>query len=89
MMTLKCIIDKWDPIGLFPAAPGDEYCTEIGLIDLILSTTNDPNEVARGIWKVFSTSFGNEIFDKSIEECRIIADMILSSKDNEDLETKN
>ena len=80
MITLKNVIDEWDPINLFPAAPNDEYSAEIELIKRILSITNDPDEVARGIWQVFTRSFGNEIFDKSIEECKLIANTILSLK---------
>jgi hypothetical protein len=38
-MTIKEVIDKWDPIGLFPGAPDNEYHSEIQVIEEMLLQT--------------------------------------------------
>ena len=67
------IINEWDPIGLFPYAPVDEYHSEIAEIKHLLSISKTPEELANGIYAIFCGSFGKNIFDKSKEECLSIA----------------
>ena len=77
--VINAIIDKWDPLGLFPFAPKDEYRDESILIYKAYLNTQSVFALAREIHKIFSDSFGNNIFTKSIDDCINIADLIIES----------
>lgn len=80
--TVKKVINEWDPIGLFPFAPQDEYSNEIEEILEICSKSRAAEVVGEGILNVFIDAFGIEIFKFSLTECVKIANMIFdSSKD--------
>jgi len=79
MNSIKSIIDEWDPIGLFPHAPSNEYHSEIAEIEELLSHLACEAELAKGIYNVFLSSFNSEIFKKSMDECTLIARKILTS----------
>ncbi len=72
-MTTKEIINKLDPADLLSHAPDDEYHTEIEEIDRLLATTLDENEVTKGIYNIFIFAFGEDVFVKDKDECRLIA----------------
>ena len=74
------IINEWDPINLLCHAPKDEYNSEIEEIRYLLSMTDNSSELAEGIFDVFSKSFGDETFNKTKEECKLIAQKLLSLK---------
>ena len=78
MDHVKRIIDQWDPVDLLSHAPDDEYDEEIDLIQLLSGKFNDSETLGKGIYDVFVRSFGKETFDKSAEECAIIAERQLS-----------
>lgn len=80
MDHVKRIIDQWDPVDLLSHAPDDEYDEEIELIQLLSGKFNDSETLGKGIYDVFVRSFGRETFDKSEEECDIIAEAILGRK---------
>ena len=80
MNFVKRVIDEWDPIDLLSHAPDDEYHSEIEEIEHLLCVTDDSGELAEGIFKVFVEAFGKEIFTKSIDECKQIAQILLSPK---------
>ena len=80
MDFVKRIIDEWDPIDLLFHAPDDEYHSEIEEIRYLLCMTDDSTKLAEGIFKVFAESFGEETFSKSKEECKHIAQILLSQK---------
>lgn len=80
MNFVKRVIDDWDPIDLLFHAPDDEYHSEIEEIRLLLSVTDDSAELAEGIHNVFEESFGKETFIKSMDECKQIAQILLSQK---------
>ncbi|EYE87193.1 hypothetical protein Q428_14670 [Fervidicella metallireducens AeB] len=76
-MSIKKIIDKWDPIDLLSHAPDDEYHSEISEIgELLKTSSNDLELIADGIYTVFSKSFRGE-FSKTKDECKEIAKLIL------------
>ena len=75
-MTLKEIINDWDPINLFPGAPNDEYDPEIIEIEGLLKYSNEISDISVAIYSVFHKYFGN-IFIKSINDCDCIAKKIL------------
>lgn len=80
MDYVKSIIDAWDPINILPIAPNDEYHSEIKEIQYLISMTNNVSEIAKGIFKVFVEAFGEQIFNKSEDECKQIAELLLSQK---------
>lgn len=72
--TVKKVIDNWDPIGLLPYAPKDEYDDESSAIcefieEMKLKGEIDEQELAHKIYNVFSTNFGNDIFKSKFDEC--------------------
>lgn len=75
-------INEFDPLDLLPFAPPDEYDKEINEIYSFLenSTNCDVNMLANKIYSVFETSLGNDIFLKSIEDCRSVAEEILKEE---------
>lgn len=80
MEFVKIIINEWDPIDLLSHCPDDEYHSEIKEIYQLLCLTDDSNELADGIFKIFIDSFDEEIFKKSKAECKCIARKLLSQK---------
>ena len=70
------IINQWDPIGLLPFAPSDEYHSEIAQITQLLAAARTEDDLAAGIDHVFRAAFRPEIFQKSLEDCRKIARML-------------
>ena len=77
MGNIKEIIDTWDPIGLFPFCPGDEYHSEISQIETFLSESKSEKDLGEYIFALFVKSFGANIFQRSMTECCIIARKIL------------
>ena len=85
-MSIKEIINKWDPIDLLSHAPDDEYHSEISGISELLKGSTDLELIADGIYSVFNKSFRGE-FSKTRNECRKIAQLIL--KEVEPLSSQN
>ena len=77
--SISKIINDFDPLDLIPFAPQDEYCDEIKEIgDFIQSNLNcDVDTLAQQIYKIFLSHLGSNVFTKSIEECRDVAQKIL------------
>lgn len=76
-MSVKEIIDWWDPIDLLMHAPGNEYHSEIDAVENLLKTTKDCEEIAVGIYAIFIRAFGKDVFIKTKQECAEIAKKIL------------
>lgn len=71
---IKEIINAWDPISLIHSgAPNDEYEYEINQIAKSINEKITIENLAENIYKVFSNSFGNDIFNKDFKECFEIA----------------
>jgi hypothetical protein len=70
---VKKIVNDWDPIGLFPSAPEDEYEMEIGKIVALLNKIDSENALAEEISKIFNRAFG---VDFTNEKCLPIAKKI-------------
>lgn len=77
--SLQNIINKWDPIQLFPYCPQDEYSIEIKKIEQRLEQCReiDENNLGNIIYDVFVECF-DSTFKKSIEECINIAKQIIN-----------
>jgi len=71
------IINHWDPIELLPYAPKDEYEMEITNIVEILAETQDTFALASEIKQIFTKSFGDDLFSRSMDECVAIAASII------------
>ena len=77
-MSVKEVIDRWDPIDLLPYAPEDEYHSEIEEVEELLRVTRDCEAIADGIFTIFLTAFGEDVFSKTKQDCIEIAKRILS-----------
>ncbi|MBH5317208.1 DUF1871 family protein [Paenibacillus sp. GSMTC-2017] len=71
------VINKWDPINLFPLFPPDEYKKEIDFIANFTKKSNDTKEIANYIYVIFTEHFGETVFDKDRDECLTIANSLL------------
>ncbi len=78
-LRLTQIINEWDPIGIISFTPENEYQFEIKKIEDVLLTCNknDVEFLAKEIKKIFTESFGENIFTKQLAECEDIAKKIL------------
>ncbi len=63
---VKKIVNEWDPVGLLPSAPDDEYEFEIARIVSLLSNVDTVNTLSDGIAQIFTKAFG---WSFSEEEC--------------------
>ena len=79
MERITQIINAWDPIGLFPMAPKDEYINEIKKIHEFLCCSNaiQVTPLAQTINKIFVETFGKDVYDDDFEQCIVIAKRIL------------
>ncbi|OIJ09477.1 hypothetical protein BKP35_16605 [Anaerobacillus arseniciselenatis] len=67
---VKKIVNEWDPVGLLPSAPDDEYEFEIARIVSLLSNVDTVNTLSDGIAQIFTKAFG---WSFSEEECLPVA----------------
>lgn len=76
---IKTAVDEWDPIELLPFAPPDEYDFETEKIYNYVKRKNTVGYqyLAEIVYRVFQESFGEDVFDKTMEDCRIVANKIL------------
>ena len=84
-------INEWDPIGLCPITPEDEYCEEIKEIENFLLQNNniDVNLLSLKIFDIFVTSFNVDIFKYNREECKPIASKIIRLLNFKDFTKEN
>lgn len=79
--VIKKAIDEWDPIGLLIThAPADEYDSESNRIFDRLSelTFVSIEALANIIFEVFVKGFGDDVFISGLDECKKIAEKILT-----------
>lgn len=75
---VKEIIDEWDPIDLLAMhCPHDEYDDISILISQKVQTTVDIENLAKCIYDLFVYEFGVTTFNKSLDECKMIAEKII------------
>lgn len=80
MDKISNIINEWDPIGLFPMAPEDEYEEEIKKIKILLQQSDlEAEQIAQGIQEIFIAAFGDDVFRQSKENCMKIAKTIIDN----------
>lgn len=77
--AISSAINQWDPIGLFPMAPEDEYRNEI--IKIFTYLDQNPNvteeELAQKINEIFQISFGTDVYFEDIRGCMNVAKQII------------
>ena len=69
------VINRWDPLELFPIAPEDEYCEEIKKIQKYIENSNELSTEKLAV--KINEIFGEDDFSKSLEECRAVANQML------------
>ena len=76
------VVNEWDPIGLFPIAPKDEYINEIKKIYEYLNANQNVTEekLAKKINEIFLISFGNDVYVEDTEGCLKVAKHIISNQ---------
>lgn len=81
MNRIMEIINEWDPMGLFPLAPEDEYDFEVNDIEKVISENPkiSKEELAQNIDEIFLRWF-NGIYESDLESCRKVAEKILYQK---------
>ena len=82
MNDITKIINKWDPIGLFPMAPRDEYIEEVKEIEKIVACNKSisVNELAEKINLLFVKRFGADVYHEDISQCILVAEAVLARK---------
>lgn len=86
MNFIRDIINEWDPIGLFPMAPEDEYEKEIAEIHNLLTEEKMSLErIEEGIEKIFIKAFGEDLFYAftSKEKCKEVARKLIFNRSEE------
>ena len=73
------ILTEYDPMGLCPGAPADEYTEEAGMICLRIceTTTRSATEIAGICHAVFSEMFGD--LAGPLDEYRPMADQLVAA----------
>lgn len=81
MDKILIAINEWDPIGLFPMAPEDEYTNEIIKIMEYLGVVSDITEekLAQKINKIFIASFGDDVYVEDMKGCLNVARKIINN----------
>lgn len=77
---VQVVINRWDPINLFPGAPDNEYSVEVRKITNALGSISSAKELAKAIQDIFKHAFNQEI---DYIKCLTVASEIwLASKRN-------
>lgn len=69
--AIKCAVDEWNPYGLLPDAPSNEFDRESMAIARKISPGDRVEDIAKVVSAIFSSSFEEEGF--SIKECSAVA----------------
>ncbi|MCP1312221.1 DUF1871 family protein [Paenibacillus tyrfis] len=70
---VRQVIHEWNPYGLLPHAPDNEFDSEIEKVTESLQQVNTLEELARSIQEIFSLSFGESF---KYERCLSVANQI-------------
>ncbi|UOQ46833.1 DUF1871 family protein [Gracilibacillus caseinilyticus] len=71
--VVKKVINEWDPIGVLPYAPDDEYKFEVAKVVTLLSKVENVEELSDGLAKIFKKALE---WNFTKEECLPIAKKI-------------
>jgi hypothetical protein len=79
-ITVKRIIDDWDPVDLLIThAPSDEYDGESKEIFAVIGNNSniEIGKLSCLIHSIFTNAFGNDVFKQTKEDCEVIAKRLL------------
>lgn len=83
---VKKAIDEFNPMGLLPHAPDNEYDIETIEIASQINKNSSINEIAEVISKVLSESFGNKFEPKKcISTAEVIYQSLILDDESRDL----
>jgi hypothetical protein len=79
LLKVTKAVNEFDPLDLLPYAPQDEYDAEIKEIISFLENNKEYNidSLATKIADVKKKTLGEDIFNKSIDDCYLVAHKIL------------
>ncbi len=77
--AVKREIDKWNPYGLLPEAPHDEFDPESGMVARMIRYNYSVEKIARAVSKVFSEAFEPQYF--TVDSCMDVAAKIKATLD--------
>lgn len=78
MNEILLLINEWDPIGLFPIAPSNEYMPEVIEINKMLASSEwDKEKLGREINMLFLRKFGSDVYVENLPKCIELAEKIL------------
>ncbi len=73
------ILYDWDPINLKESCvPTDEYLPEAQMIKNLILNSIDSNSLGDKIFNIFHEQFGKDLINFNYNECKIIAEKILT-----------
>lgn len=58
LTCVQAILNDWDPLSLFPAAPPDEYEAEAKAVAVRVATCRSEADVQACLYEVFAKAFG-------------------------------
>jgi len=82
-LAVKSAIDNWNPLGLLPDAPDDEFDSESREISEKIDNYKNVSDIAEVVSDVFSRQFYKEGFE--LENCMDVAKVIYDGLRNLDV----
>lgn len=81
MDRIEQIINEWDPIGLYPMAPKDEYVEEEKkIVEYIEKWPNiTEKKLADRINEIFIEAFGKDVYKEDMVACSYVARKIIDN----------
>lgn len=74
---VRQVIHEWNPYGLLPDAPIDEFDSEIEKVVQSLTVASTVEELARNIQEIFTSSFGEPFgYDVCFKRAKQIWELI-------------
>lgn len=71
LSAIKTAIDEWNPYGLLPDAPNDEFDGESRMIAAEIKYDDTVDKIAEVVSKIFSQQFEPQYFH--VEDCHDVA----------------
>jgi hypothetical protein len=71
LRAIKAAIDEWNPYGLLPDAPCDEFDGESRMIAAEIEDDDSADKIAEVVSKIFSQQFEPQFF--RVEDCHDVA----------------
>ena len=86
-MTVKDVINEWDPINLLAHAPSDEYHTEIDAITKALMNCDEINNLADKLMRIFTEAFDGTFVSSKQDSLDVARKLLLVKQQSDNNET--